>query len=490
MKLSTFLLLLCAIFILQDRAFGGEYTSEECSAIVKRWEGHAISQLSELSEDRHTELKELLYFLHVPRTGGRTFHQCLLRNLYPREQLCNHSYDKLRFNAKSHCRLLVSHDDYSILSTLPVRSISIVTNLRHPVDRVFSAYEFTVEVAARFLRPALRSKVDALKASKMASSTLMIWPWSIFVPWMRDDLYERGKHRISSAQEKTSPEGFSNYNASAFVMPFHEFIHQHLVTDNIHNGEAFQIAGLTSNSYTKGAEKIRRCIVHHPHLGAHVLNVAKMRLDKMIFVGLTEKHEDSAKAFAHIVAKQIHAREEPIISTTQRSPSAVSELRNSASDNATGFAKQALTVDGLIRAYEKCSGRLRSIQAEHRIVSLKHSLPISFSEEARLGVPEQILEEIKKLSALDLDLFEYVQHRFKQQSSVYNSSQNNISQQHATRNLTTEINIIKGQNMINEGLQRGFGYTKLVLISVLYLMAIGVVVSIGKFVLSARRPAR
>ncbi|KAH7330993.1 hypothetical protein KP509_20G011800 [Ceratopteris richardii] len=432
MKLSTFLLLLCAIFILQDRAFGGEYTSEECSAIVKRWEGHAISQLSELSEDRHTELKELLYFLHVPRTGGRTFHQCLL---------------------------LVSHDDYSILSTLPVRSTSIVTNLRHPVDRVFSAYEFTVEVAARFLRPTLRGKVDSLKASKMASSTLMIWPWSILVPWMRDDLYERGKHRISSAQEKTSPEGFSNYNASTFVMPFHEFIHQHLVADNIHNGEAFQIAGLTSNSYTKGA-------------------AAKMRLDKMIFVGLTEKHEDSAKAFAHIVVKQIHAREEPIISTTERSPSAVSEVQNSASDNATGFAKQALTVDGLIRTYEKCSGRLQSIQAEHRIVSLKHSLPISFSKEARLGVPEQILEEIKKLNALDLDLFEYVQHRFRQPLSVYNSSQNNISQQHATRNLTTEINIIKGQIMINEGLQRGFGYTKLVLIS------------IGKFVLSARRPAR
>ncbi|GJS50779.1 RNA-directed DNA polymerase, eukaryota [Tanacetum coccineum] len=53
-------------------------------------------------------LKDLLFFLHVPRTGGRTYFHWLL----------------------------VTHDDYSMVSKLPGEKTSVVTILRDPIERV------------------------------------------------------------------------------------------------------------------------------------------------------------------------------------------------------------------------------------------------------------------------------------------------------------------------------------------------------------------
>lgn len=72
---------------------------------------------------------------------------------------------------------------------------SVVTILRDPVDRVFSTYEFSVEVAARFLvHPNLTSVAQMsrrIRPKSRAVSTLDIWPWKYLVPWMRGDLFAR-----------------------------------------------------------------------------------------------------------------------------------------------------------------------------------------------------------------------------------------------------------------------------------------------------------
>ena len=36
-------------------------------------------------------------------------------------------------------------------------------------------------------------------------------------------------------------EELSNYNASSYVMPLHEFIYQPIVIDILHNGATFQV---------------------------------------------------------------------------------------------------------------------------------------------------------------------------------------------------------------------------------------------------------
>ena len=97
--------------------------------------------------------------------------------------------------SKPKCRLLVTHDDYSMTTKLPRERTSVVTILRDPVDRVFSTYEFSIEVAARFLvHPNLTSATKmALRLSSKTKgvSTLDIWPWKYLVPWMREDLFAR-----------------------------------------------------------------------------------------------------------------------------------------------------------------------------------------------------------------------------------------------------------------------------------------------------------
>lgn len=81
------------------------------------------------------------------------------------------------------------------MSKLPKEKTSVVTILRNPVDRVFSTYEFSVEVAARFLvHPNLTSATrmaGRLRSKTKGISTLDIWPWKYLVPWMREDLFSR-----------------------------------------------------------------------------------------------------------------------------------------------------------------------------------------------------------------------------------------------------------------------------------------------------------
>jgi hypothetical protein len=56
-----------------------------------------------------------------------------------------------------------------------------ITNVRDPVDRILSAYEFTVEVAARGLNAPNKSLSyeKAKQDDKMLTSD--IWPWSVLV---------------------------------------------------------------------------------------------------------------------------------------------------------------------------------------------------------------------------------------------------------------------------------------------------------------------
>lgn len=83
-----------------------------------------------------------------------------------------------------------------MMSKLPKEKTSVVTILRNPVDRVFSTYEFSVEVAARFLiHPNLTSVARMNRRIRRNNtngiSTLDIWPWKYLVPWMREDLFAR-----------------------------------------------------------------------------------------------------------------------------------------------------------------------------------------------------------------------------------------------------------------------------------------------------------
>jgi hypothetical protein len=247
-----------------------------CERAVKGWADSAGE--SDNGGDK-LNLKDLLFFLHIPRTGGRTYFHCFLKKLYTNAQECPRSYDKLRFDP-SHpdCTLVVSHDDYSLTSKLPKERTSVVTILRNPVDRVFSTYEFSVEVAARFLvHPNLTSAklmTTRVLTKSRGVSTLDIWPWKYLVPWMREDLFAR---RDARGINKTQSSKKANaYDVDDMVMPLHQYINDPVAHEIIHNGATFQVTGLTNNSYFDGAHEVRRCVRMHPDLGRFVLQVAKV----------------------------------------------------------------------------------------------------------------------------------------------------------------------------------------------------------------------
>ena len=172
-----------------------------------------------------------IFFLHVPRTAGKTYASCFLRPALPPTQRCSPSYDLLRLNiSQENCRYIVSHDDYSLtsvrfncsgpilcismnargfflfsnfspaylfiylfhLQSLPENTV-VVTQLRDPVSRVLSAYEFAIEVAARRIKQA--DQIYFAKAKSFATvSTLNVWPWSYLVPSFRADMRSKVKH--------------------------------------------------------------------------------------------------------------------------------------------------------------------------------------------------------------------------------------------------------------------------------------------------------
>ncbi|XP_002984138.2 protein-tyrosine sulfotransferase [Selaginella moellendorffii] len=392
---------------------------ERCEALVRRWAGQEIWNMEEesgmdLDGSRKWELQDLLFFLHVPRTGGRNYNQCFLKNMFSSEELCPRSYDKLRMDlSKPNCSLLSTHDDYSILSMLPKARTSTITNIRDPMNRVLSSYEFSVEVAARFLRRT-RSMLRRIgPKTQKAMSTLDIWPWKYLVPLLQRDLFERRDLRAAHLVEQ--PQKPANvYDVPAFVMPLKEFVDHPAVHELVHNGQTFQVAGITNNSYLKEANDIRYCVTQFEELGEHVLHVAKRRLNGMLYVGLTERHKESAEILVHLVGRQIATRNlHKETSSTAKQTATYPDYglnMNLTAGNDTSYGD---FISHMVTSYEQCSSSLRNAQVQRRIMSLETIAPVNFSKEARKTIPGDTVARILQLNSLDFELYQHAKQLFQ-----------------------------------------------------------------------------
>ncbi|AQK80496.1 Protein-tyrosine sulfotransferase [Zea mays] len=399
-----------------------------CEGVVRGW---ADASSGRVKDGDKLSLKDLLFFLHIPRTGGRTYFHCFLKKLYTNAQECPRSYDKLRFDP-SHpdCKLVVSHDDYSLTSKLPRERTSVVTILRNPVDRVFSTYEFSVEVAARFLvHPNLTSAklmTTRVLTKSRAVSTLDIWPWKYLVPWMREDLFARrdarGVYKVHSSKKVNA------YDVDDMVMPLHRYINDPVAHEIIHNGATFQITGLTNNSYFDGAHEVRHCVRKHPDLGRIVLEVAKNRLDQMLYVGLTEDHEESARLFAHMVGAQVLSQSGTLTLDLKEDLPIETDSHPSMEPEDEETNGHLMTVGKLMEAYETCIAKLWKSQSGRRKISLKKVQEANFSKEARKLVSEAILNQIISLNRLDMELYDHAKKIFTQEHLMLKAQQSMVGQ--------------------------------------------------------------
>ena len=157
-------------------------SEEACSALVDRFLDKRLPHLKNKGDDGqgvrdYDPEEDFIFFLHVPRTAGRSFWSCFLYIAYPPSKKCAKSYDSLRLElSRPDCKLLASHDDYSITDYLP-DGFHVVTQARDPVDRVISAYEFAALVAARDFNPNITKAAE--RAVKV--KTRDVWPWMYLI---------------------------------------------------------------------------------------------------------------------------------------------------------------------------------------------------------------------------------------------------------------------------------------------------------------------
>jgi protein-tyrosine sulfotransferase len=166
--------------------------NSDCQAVLKQ---HLQARTKE-AVPYHPD--NVLYFLHVPRTAGRTFHTCFLKPSTPQERRCPKAYDHLRIDAKvPNCHLLSSHDDFSVVDMLSDK-VTVISQLRDPVDRFLSAYEFAIELAVREVK-----RKRAVKKVPGRVITEDVWPWKYFIPWFAADI----RKRVSPQQHYAPPTG-------------------------------------------------------------------------------------------------------------------------------------------------------------------------------------------------------------------------------------------------------------------------------------------
>ncbi|KAF3775707.1 Protein-tyrosine sulfotransferase [Nymphaea thermarum] len=180
----------------------------------------------------------------------------------------------------------------------------------------------------------------------------------------------------------------------------------------------WQVAGLTENSCLQESHAIRRCIRMHPSLGNYVLDVAKKRLDKMFFVGLTEKHRESMEMFAHMIEAEVQSLSPA--SQVNDATGNDTEINSPPTDvEIEKLILQKMTAEYLMEAYDACSLRSRELWTFEYTHSLKEVYPIKFSKKARKQIQNSVIQQILLFNNLDIDLHKHAEAIFKRQQECF-----------------------------------------------------------------------
>jgi len=257
----------------------------------------------------------LLFFMHIPRTGGRNAMLCLLQQAFAPSRRCLRSYDRLRLERG--CELVSTHDDLSSAAeaSRDRHGLAVVTTLRDPVDRVISAYEMAVDSGSaqvmRDLKDAAPSEPPSSGSGRHTGRLPMpvssIWPWSTLTPWMAEEMRKRARaDLLLSAQlrDQHTYGVFNPYDNPAYPS-LSEFIESHEASETVHDAQVFQILGLTPQSRFAEADVLRRCARDSPWHGEALLALAEARLRSLAAVGVAERSAESWAALAAAVGADL-----------------------------------------------------------------------------------------------------------------------------------------------------------------------------------------
>ncbi|GJP32166.1 hypothetical protein CLOM_g16766 [Closterium sp. NIES-68] len=403
-----------------------------CAAEVEEWVEVQMAETAEVQwqrEERSSSgepsMPQTLFFLHVARAGGRTFHQCFLSVLMPSNVQCNMSYHVLRDDPTLGCRLLATHDDYGMTTHLPPGAATGVTTLfREPLDRVLSMYEFSVHISGRSMGLDLKQLPDeTLYAARrkmrehyrnlVPTDTRNVWPWTLLSIVMEEDLWDRRDFTGIPPPPVGFDEGrVDMYSRPHLVMPLRDFIELPLAFDVVHNGATFQLAGITNNSVLPEAKRLRQCVLQHPELGEEMLKLAKARVDSLIHLGFTDRMEESIELLLAVLDRSFSSQAFTLPGKNPRGR--CKKPKKSKKDKAGEMPWKSIR-----EQYMECLKDQMELTQLNEMIAFRHMGPLKFSRKERAHIPANVMKRIKELNALDLELTEYAREKYTELLEKY-----------------------------------------------------------------------
>ena len=272
----------------------------ECEALSTTWvsaQREAHARRVKAREDATASAaprEDFLFFLHVPRTAGRSYHFCFLKPAFERSKLCGNMYNGLDFDPNApECDFLATHDDFSLIERFSSQP-RVVTMLRSPYERVLSSYEFAIEVAARSFDQAPK------KPKRVRVQTRDVWPWGHLVRHV-DGQLQRYLDQVEKDPEKMI--SISDVYENDLYTPFEDWTELDFVQEDVHNGQFFQLLGLTNNTNENvepKAKMLRKCALWRGTKASKVLiDYAKERLEHEVdSLAMHERLDDSLRLSA------------------------------------------------------------------------------------------------------------------------------------------------------------------------------------------------
>jgi len=224
-------------------------------AIRGKVPGYLISKIYELEslQKKPVELPkiklsydDILYFLHIPKNSGTSFID-VIDNYFPNESICKgHDWEQLLPNLSqdiSKFKLIRGHFGYGIYHSLPKKPIYI-TMLRDPIDRTISDYQQSI------LTPDMGAETSYFKESVLLDLvTSKDKKWRFTNNQTKHIVIDLDPSHLKNSTDKNEIDKFSRFLVPEFISP--------TIPDN------------------------------------KLLELAKKRLSKFAFVGITERFEES-----------------------------------------------------------------------------------------------------------------------------------------------------------------------------------------------------
>eukprot|EP01104_Vermistella_antarctica_P001006 TRINITY_DN11080_c0_g1_i1.p1 TRINITY_DN11080_c0_g1~~TRINITY_DN11080_c0_g1_i1.p1 ORF type:complete len:634 (-),score=143.07 TRINITY_DN11080_c0_g1_i1:64-1965(-) len=245
----------------------------------------------------------LLYFLHIPKTGGMTFWSMLLSsvpkqfkrapmrfdsNFARNSRAVNLQRSAQKFkNGMKAFSYVVGHSDITVEDAVAPRQVITATMVREPVHRMISWYFFVMNIFNRTVKMQSRTQFESQQSARNRNKTptkqLSEEELSLMSP-------EKRKFAVMMASEKKRFNGTQMYGVTAgfkAFMNYREFV-EHCIKFKLDNYQTRAYAGLLGESFVDELHPDRR-----EWDDGRMLRAAKLKLMSLPFVGLTERYADS-----------------------------------------------------------------------------------------------------------------------------------------------------------------------------------------------------